>query len=69
MRRDMGMQDATGRMFQQHKHGEQTQGCRDHDTEVARHNGLDMVAHKGPPALRLHAFPWTPLPMCSGLIN
>ena len=59
----MHVQESAACMFNDHKHVEQTKGCRDHDTEVARPNGLSMVAHKSPPALGLHAFPWPPLPL------
>ena len=57
MRRHIGMEDAAGGMFHDHKHVEEAKGRRDHDTEVTRHDRLGMIAHKGLPALGRHAFP------------
>src|SRR5213593_228605 len=63
MRGHIDVQESAACIFNDHKHVERTKGCRDHDTEVARHHGLGMVAHKGSPALGLHAFAGTPLAM------
>ena len=61
MRGHIDVQESTAGMFNNHKHVEQVEGRRNRNTEVTRHNGLGMVAYKGPPALGLYAFAWTPV--------
>src|SRR5262252_2983165 len=57
MRCDIGMQDAARGMFHDDEHVEEAKGCGDHHTEIASHDGLGMMAHKGLPALSRRAFP------------
>ena len=59
VRRDIGMQHATGRLFHQHKHVEQAKSRGDHDAEVTGDDRLGMVPDKRPPALGRHAVPST----------
>src|SRR5215211_2451382 len=56
MRRDIDMEQSAASVFDDDKHVEHAEGRRDRDTEVARHNGLGVVAHKRSPALGLQAF-------------
>src|SRR5713101_9342605 len=60
MCRDVDMEAAAPGVVNDHKDVEQTEGCRDGDTEVASRNRLRMVAHKRGPALGRHAWPRTP---------
>jgi hypothetical protein len=60
MRSHMDMQDATTRMFHHDKDIQEAKSHCDRDTEIARHDRLSMVAHKGLPALDLSTFAWTP---------
>ena len=46
MRCDVDMEQSAAGVFDDNKHIEDTEGCRDRNTEVARHNCLGMVAHK-----------------------
>jgi hypothetical protein len=59
MCRDIDMQQSAARMFDDDKHVEHAEGRRDRNTEVARHHGLSVVAHKRGPALGRHACGWT----------
>jgi hypothetical protein len=62
MFRDIDVQEAAGGMFHEHKDVEEAESRRDHHTEVACNDGLGMIAHKGPPALGLHASAWSTVP-------
>jgi hypothetical protein len=45
-------------MFHHHEDIQEAKRGRDHDAEVARDDGLGMIADKGPPTLGRHT--WTP---------
>jgi hypothetical protein len=53
MCRDVDMEQSAAGVLNDHKDVEQTKGCGDGDTEVAGHDRLRMIAHKGGPTLRL----------------
>src|SRR5262249_21276708 len=58
MRRDIGMQNAAGRMFHHDQDIEEAKGGCDDHTEVTRDDRLGMIADKGAPGLRGHALAW-----------
>lgn len=51
------VQDATGGMFDDHKHIQAPKGCGHYHAEVTRDDHLSMITHKGPPALGESAWP------------
>src|SRR5215471_4514013 len=59
--RDIGVQNAVGRMFHHDKHGEEAKGGRDDHAEVTRDDRLGMIADKGAPAVRCRALAWPPV--------
>jgi hypothetical protein len=57
MRGHMDMEDAASDVFQEDKDLQEPEGCRDHHTEITRHDAFGLVADKGGPALRRYTMP------------
>jgi hypothetical protein len=55
VRRHIHVEDAVREMSHHDKHVEKAEGRREYHTELTGHDGLSVVAHKGPPTLRLNA--------------
>src|SRR5262249_45410687 len=58
MHRNIGVQNAAGRMLHHDKHVGEARGGRADHAEVTRDDRLGMIANKGAPALRCRALAW-----------